>query len=64
MPTFSQLLKQYAERSGISDAELARAVGVRRQTIFRWKEGTLNALQFLILTHEGAKAILPAWPAS
>ncbi len=41
MPTFSQLLKQYAERSGISDAELARAVGVRRQTIFRWKEGSV-----------------------
>lgn len=41
MQTFSQLLKLYAERSGISDAELARAVGVRRQTIFRWKEGTV-----------------------
>ena len=41
MQTFSQLLKMYAERSGISDAELARAVGVRRQTIFRWKEGTV-----------------------
>lgn len=41
MQTFSQLLKIYAERSGISDAELARAVGVRRQTIFRWKEGTV-----------------------
>jgi tetratricopeptide (TPR) repeat protein len=26
-------------RTGISDAELARAIGVRRQTIFRWKEG-------------------------
>ena len=41
MQTFSQLLKRYAERSGISDAEMARAVGVRRQTIFRWKEGTV-----------------------
>lgn len=41
MQTFSQLLKKYAERSGISDAELARTVGVRRQTIFRWKEGTV-----------------------
>lgn len=37
--TFSQLLKQYMERTGISDAELARSIGVRRQTIFRWKEG-------------------------
>lgn len=26
-------------RTGISDAELARSIGVRRQTIFRWKEG-------------------------
>jgi len=41
MQTFSQLLKRYAERIGISDAELARAVGVRRQTVFRWKEGTV-----------------------
>ena len=26
-------------RTGVSDAELARTIGVRRQTIFRWKEG-------------------------
>jgi len=26
-------------RTGVSDAELSRAIGVRRQTIFRWKEG-------------------------
>ncbi len=37
--TFSHLLKEYMERTGISDAELARSIGVRRQTIFRWKEG-------------------------
>ena len=42
MRSFSQLLQLYAERTGISDAELARAVGVRRQTIFRWKEGTVG----------------------
>lgn len=41
MQTFSDLLKRHTERTGISDAELARAVGVRRQTIFRWKEGTV-----------------------
>lgn len=41
MQTFSELLKRHTERTGISDAELARAVGVRRQTIFRWKEGTV-----------------------
>ena len=41
MRTFAELLREYAERTGVSDAELARAVGVRRQTIFRWKEGTV-----------------------
>ena len=39
MPTFSELLRDYMLRTGISDSELARSVGVRRQTIFRWKEG-------------------------
>ena len=39
MEDFSQLLNQYVRRSGISDAELARATGVSRQTIFRWREG-------------------------
>jgi tetratricopeptide (TPR) repeat protein/transcriptional regulator with XRE-family HTH domain len=39
MESFGQLLAQYMRRVGISDAELARAIGVRRQTIFRWKEG-------------------------
>lgn len=41
MRSFSDLLRIYAERTGTSDAELARAVGVRRQTIFRWKEGSV-----------------------
>lgn len=39
MPTFGELLNQYIERAGITDAELARSTGVQRQTIFRWKEG-------------------------
>ena len=39
MRTFAELLTQYTARTGITDAELARAVGVQRQTIFRWKEG-------------------------
>ena len=39
MEEFSQLLNQYVRRTGISDAELARSVGVSRQTIFRWREG-------------------------
>ncbi len=29
----------FAERAGISDAELARRLGISRQTIFRWREG-------------------------
>ena len=41
MATFSELLRTYTERTGISDSELARSIGVRRQTIFRWKEGTV-----------------------
>jgi len=41
MRSFSDLLKEYTERTGISDSDLARAVGVRRQTIFRWREGTV-----------------------
>jgi tetratricopeptide (TPR) repeat protein/transcriptional regulator with XRE-family HTH domain len=39
MESFSELLSTFAERTGISDAELARRTGVSRQTIFRWKEG-------------------------
>lgn len=39
MPTFAELIRNYIERAGITDAELARSIGVRRQTIFRWKEG-------------------------
>lgn len=39
MRTFAELLTEYTARTGVSDAELARAVGVQRQTIFRWKEG-------------------------
>ena len=39
MESFNELLNQYVQRSGISDAELARTVGVSRQTIFRWREG-------------------------
>ena len=39
MKTFAQLLSEYTRRTGVTDAELARHLGVRRQTIFRWKEG-------------------------
>ena len=39
MESFNELFNQYLQRSGISDAELARTIGVSRQTIFRWREG-------------------------
>ena len=42
MATFSEQLRTYIERAGISDAELARSIGVRRQTVFRWKEGIVE----------------------
>ncbi len=42
MPTFAEQLTQYMQRVGITDAELARKIGVQRQTIFRWKEGTVG----------------------
>lgn len=39
MRSFGELLVIFTERAGISDSELARTVGIGRQTIFRWKEG-------------------------
>lgn len=39
MKSFSDLLAEYIQRVGVSDAELARRLGVSRQTIFRWREG-------------------------
>ena len=42
MRTFAELLTEYAKRTGVSDAELARVLNVSRQTIFRWKEGLVE----------------------
>jgi transcriptional regulator with XRE-family HTH domain len=39
MKNFGQLLNDHVQQLGIADAELARAIGVSRQTIFRWREG-------------------------
>jgi len=39
METFAELLSFHIKRVGITDTELARTVGVSRQTIFRWREG-------------------------
>ncbi|MEZ4614154.1 MAG: hypothetical protein R2867_01380 [Caldilineaceae bacterium] len=42
VPTFATLLTEHLARAGISDSELARSIGVRRQTVFRWKEGLVE----------------------
>ena len=39
MRSFSELLSEYVNRIGVADAELARRLGVSRQTVFRWREG-------------------------
>lgn len=39
MESFAELLTLYIRQAGITDSELARTIGVSRQTIFRWKEG-------------------------
>ena len=39
MKTFAELLTLYIKQAGITDTELARSIGVSRQTIFRWREG-------------------------
>ena len=39
MPAFGELLTSHVSRSGISDADLARRIGVSRPTLIRWKEG-------------------------
>jgi len=41
--TFASLLSEFVERAGIPDADLARRMGVSRQTVFRWREGTTRA---------------------
>ena len=56
MESFSQLLNQYIQRAGVSDAELARTIRVSRQTIFRWREGTTGRPRYrddvLALAHK------------
>jgi transcriptional regulator with XRE-family HTH domain len=39
MESFAELLSKYIKQAGITDTELSRAIGVSRQTIFRWREG-------------------------
>ena len=42
MKTFAELLSLYVRRAGITDSELARAIRVSRQTVFRWREGLIS----------------------
>lgn len=42
MQTFAELLSLYVRRAGITDSELARAIHVSRQTVFRWREGLIS----------------------
>jgi transcriptional regulator with XRE-family HTH domain len=42
MKTFAELLSLYINQAGITDSELSRAIGVSRQSIFRWREGTTS----------------------
>lgn len=42
MKPFNELLTEYMQRTGINDSEMARTLGVQRQTIFRWKEGLVG----------------------
>jgi len=37
LPTFAELLTAHIERVGISDADLARRIGISRLTLIRWK---------------------------
>ncbi len=42
LPTFADLLTAHIDRVGISDADLARRIGVSRLTLIRWKEGVTS----------------------
>ena len=39
MPGFGEILTSHVSRSGITDSDLARRIGVSRATLIRWKEG-------------------------
>ena len=70
MQTFAELLTEYASRTGIGDAELARRIPVSRLTLVRWKEGVterpryredvLRVAEVLRLTDEERDLLLVA----
>lgn len=39
---FAQLLNEYMEILGVKDEEIAKAIGVDRTTIFRWRKGQIK----------------------
>ena len=70
MPTFAELLAAHIARAGISDADLARRIGISRLTLIRWKDGVtarpryredvLRCAELLRLTPEERDALLTA----
>lgn len=70
LPTFADLLAAHIARAGISDADLARRIGISRLTLIRWKEGVtsrpryredvLRCAELLRLTPEERDALLAA----
>lgn len=70
LPTFADLLAAHIARAGISDADLARRIGISRLTLIRWKEGVtsrpryredvLRCAEVLRLTPEERDALLAA----
>jgi len=43
MQTFENLITQYMQQHKVGDAELAEKLGIQRQTIFRWRKGTIKS---------------------
>ena len=70
LPTFAELLAAHIARAGISDADLARRIGISRLTLIRWKDGVtarpryredvLRCAELLRLTPEERDALLAA----
>ena len=70
LPTFAELLAAHIARAGISDADLARRIGISRLTLIRWKDGVtarpryredvLRCAELLRLTPEERDGLLAA----
>lgn len=44
MRKFNKIFKELAEQSGLSDVKLAKAIGVGRSSVGRWKNGQSDIL--------------------